>query len=437
MYGFLRKEVIMPVVAVIGAQWGDEGKGKIVDMLAEKATYVVRFSGGDNAGHTVVNPQGEFKLRLTPSGIFYKDTTSIIGNGVVVNPAVLNKEIDDLNSRGIDTSKLLISDRAHLIMPYHIVIEGLEEEALGGKAIGTTRKGIGPAFTDKVARTGIRAGDLLNKEVLREKLGTVLENKNKILTQIYKAEALSFDSIYTQYCQYADRWAPYICDTSVVLAEAITRNEPVLLEGAQGTLLDPDYGTYPYATSSSPMAAGACLGAGIPPNQLNHTLGVYKAYQTRVGAGPMPTELSDETGNTIRELAQEYGTVSGRPRRCGWFDAIAARLTARVNGFNSLAITRLDVLDKLPRLRICTGYKINGETINDFPSSIAMLMKCQPVYEDLPGWQKSTGKARVFNELPVKAQKYIKRLEELVGCPVSYISIGQRREETIVRKSVF
>ncbi|OGO00282.1 MAG: adenylosuccinate synthase [Chloroflexi bacterium RBG_13_51_52] len=427
----------MPVVAVIGAQWGDEGKGKIVDMLSEKAKYVVRFSGGDNAGHTVVNPHGEFKLRLTPSGIFYKETTSVIGNGVVVNPAVLNKEIDDLNARGIDTSRLLISDRAHLIMPYHIVIEGLEEEALGGKAIGTTRKGIGPAYADKVARTGIRAGDLLDKEVLRERLATALENKNKILTKIYGADALSFDDIYTQYCQYADRWAPCICDTSAVLAEAIARNEPVLLEGAQGTLLDPDYGTYPYTTSSSPMAAGACLGAGIAPNKLTHTLGVFKAYQTRVGAGPMPTELNDETGNAIRELAQEYGTVSGRPRRCGWFDAVAARLTARVNGFNSLAITRLDVLDKLPRLRICTGYKVDGQVIDNFPASTTTLVKCQPVYEDLPGWQKTTGKTRVFNDLPVKAQKYIKRLEELVGCPVSHISIGQRREETIVRKSVF
>jgi adenylosuccinate synthase len=257
----LFKEVKMPVVAVIGAQWGDEGKGKLVDMLSEKAKYVVRFSGGDNAGHTVVNPHGEFKLRLTPSGIFYKDTTSIIGIGVVINPDVLNKEIDDLNKRGIDTSRLLISDRAHLIMPYHIVIEGLEEKALGGKAIGTTRKGIGPAFADKVARTGIRAGDLLDKEVLKEKLTTALENKNKILTKIYGVEALSFNSIYAQYCQYADRWATNICDTSIVLNEAIARGEPVLLEGAQGTLLDPDFGTYPFTTSSSPLSAGACLGA--------------------------------------------------------------------------------------------------------------------------------------------------------------------------------
>jgi adenylosuccinate synthase len=427
----------MPVVAVIGAQWGDEGKGKLVDMLSEKAKYVVRFSGGDNAGHTVVNPHGVFKLRLTPSGIFYKETTSIIGNGVVINPAVLNKEIDDLNKRGIDTSRLLISDRAHLIMPYHIVIEGLEEKALGGKAIGTTRKGIGPAFADKVARTGIRAGDLLDKEVLKEKLATALQNKNNIFTQVYYVEALSFNTIYDQYCQYADRWAPNICDTSIVLNEAIARGEPVLLEGAQGTLLDPDFGTYPFATSSSPMSAGACLGAGIAPNKLTHILGVYKSYQTRVGAGPMPTELDDETGNKIREIAHEYGTVSGRPRRCGWFDAVAARMSARVNGFNSIAITRLDMLDTLPRVKICTDYKVNGKTVSDFPASIATLEKCQPVLEDMPGWQTSTAKTRVFSELPNRAKRYIKRLEELIGCPVSMISVGERREQTIVRRSLF
>ncbi|MBN1693034.1 MAG: adenylosuccinate synthase [Dehalococcoidales bacterium] len=427
----------MPVVAVIGAQWGDEGKGKLVDMLAEKAKYVVRFSGGDNAGHTVVNPHGVFKLRLTPSGIFYKETTSIIGNGVVINPAVLNKEIDDLNKRGIDTSRLLISDRAHLIMPYHIVIEGQEEKALGGKAIGTTRKGIGPAFADKVARTGIRAGDLLDKEVLKGKLATALEKKNNMFTQVYYVEALSFNTIYKQYCEYADRWAPNICDTSTVLNEAITRGEPVLLEGAQGTLLDPDFGTYPFTTSSSPMSAGACLGSGIAPNKLTHILGVYKSYQTRVGAGPMPTELNDETGNKIREIAHEYGTVSGRPRRCGWFDAVAARMSARVNGFNSIAITRLDMLDTLPRVKICTDYKIKGKTINDFPASITTLEKCQPVLEEMPGWQASTAKTRVFSELPNRAKKYIKRLEELIGCPVSMISVGERREQTIVRRSLF
>jgi adenylosuccinate synthase len=437
MYGFLRKEVDMPVVAVIGAQWGDEGKGKMVDMLSEKAKYVVRFSGGDNAGHTVVNPHGEFKLRLTPSGIFYPGVTSVIGNGVVVNPAVLNSEVDDLNARGVNTSRLFISDRAHLIMPYHILLDGLEEESRGGQAIGTMRKGIGPAFADKVARTGIRAGDLLDKETFRERLALVLEQKNKILTKVYGREPLSLEEIYREYCAYADRWVPNICDTTALLAEAIERDDAILLEGAQGVLLDPDFGTYPFATSSSPTAAGACLGAGVGPGTLGQVIGVFKAYQTRVGAGPMPTELQDETGDAIRELAHEYGTVSGRPRRCGWFDAVAARLSTRVNGFTSAALTRLDVLDNLPRLRICTGYKVNGDIIKDFPSSISALEKCQPVYEEISGWEKPTDSCRVFSELPVKAQKYIRKVESLLGLPVILVSVGQRREQTIVRKSVF
>jgi adenylosuccinate synthase len=426
----------MPVVAAIGAQWGDEGKGKIVDMLAEKARYVVRFSGGDNAGHTVVNPHGEFKLRLTPSGIFYKNTTSIIGNGVVINPAVLNDEVDTLNSRGIDTSRLLISDRAHLIMPYHIAIEGLEEKALGAKAIGTTLKGIGPAFADKVARAGIRAGDLLNKAVFRDRLATTLEAKNKVLTKVYGEKPLSLDEIYNQYCQYADRWAPYICDTSAILAAAIEKNEPILLEGAQGFLLDPDYGTYPFTTSSSPDAGGASLGSGIAPNKITHILGVFKAFQTRVGAGPMPTELNDATGELIRERGQEYGTTTGRARRCGWFDTVAARLSLRINGFNSIAITRLDVLDGMPELKICTAYKLDGKTIDYFPSSITALGKCEPVLEEIAGWDKPTGDVRRFKDLPPNAQRYIKRLEELLGLPVSLISVGKHREATIVRKAI-
>jgi adenylosuccinate synthase len=427
----------MPVAAVIGAQWGDEGKGKIVDMLAEKAKYVVRFSGGDNAGHTVVNPLGEFKLRLTPSGIFYPGTTSIIGNGVVINPAVLLSEIEELNSRKVDTSRLYISDRAHLIMPYHIFIEGMEEDALGGKAIGTTRKGIGPAYVDKVARTGIRAGDLLDKGVLRERISLALEYKNKIITKVFGKEPLSFDEIYSQYCEYADKLAPLICDTTVMLAAALDRNECILLEGAQGVLLDPDFGTYPYGTSSSPMAGGACLGSGLSPNQLNHTLGVFKAFQTRVGAGPMPTELDDEIGDAIREYGEEYGTVTHRPRRCGWFDAVAGRLSKRVNGFTSIAITRLDILDMLQRIRICTGYKVDGKIIEDFPASATVLEKCQPVYEELPGWEAPTGDIRIYKELPPKAQRYVKRLEELIGCPASLISVGKRREQTIVRRSIF
>ena len=427
----------MSVVAAIGGQWGDEGKGKVVDMLAAQARYVVRFSGGDNAGHTVVNPHGEFVLRLTPSGVFYPGTTSIIGNGVVLNPAVLNSEIDNLHSRGIDTSRLLISDRANLIMPYHIVFDGLEEEALGGKAIGTTRKGIGPAFADKVARNGIRAGDLLNKNTLREKLATTLESKNKILTKVYGKEPLSADEIYEQYCAYADRWASSICDTTSVITAAIERNEPVMLEGAQGFLLDPDFGTYPFATSSSPTVAGACLGSGIAPNLLTHALGIFKVYQTRVGAGPMPTELNNETGEAIRELAHEYGAVSQRPRRCGWFDAIAARFSIRINGFTSMAVTRLDVLDNMPQIKICTHYELDGKTVDYFPASILELERCQPIYEELPGWKSKTNDIRDFDKLPVNARKYLQRLEELLSCPVSLISVGKSREQTIVRQSIF
>jgi adenylosuccinate synthase len=426
----------MPVTAVIGAQWGDEGKGKIVDMLAEEARVVVRFSGGDNAGHTVVNPHGEFKLHLIPSGIFSPGATSIIGNGVVINPSVLIDEIDQLNKRGVDTSRLYISDRAHLIMPYHTLLDGLEEEARGGKAIGTTRKGIGPAYADKVARLGIRAGDLLDKEVLRERLSSVLDYKNTILTKVYSATPLSLDDVYRQYCQHAERLSSHIGDTTAMLAEALNRNEPVLLEGAQGALLDPDFGTYPYTTSSSPLAGGGCLGAGLGPGQLTHILGVFKAYCTRVGGGPMPTELKDKTGDAIRECGQEYGTTTGRPRRCGWFDAVAARLSTRINGFTSAAITRLDVLDAQPKLRICTGYKLGGKTIDNFPSSVTALERCQPVYEDLPGWETQIADVRQFEDLPAQAQRYVNRLEELIGCPASLISVGFRREQTIQRMKV-
>jgi len=427
----------MPVVAVIGGQWGDEAKGKIVDMLAEKAKYAVRYSGGDNAGHTVVNPYGEFKLKLMPCGVFYNDTTSIIGNGVVLNPDTLFKEIDELNERGIDTSRLFISDRTNIIMPYHILLDGLEEKSRGGKAIGTMHKGIGPAYTDKVTRTGIRAGDLLDKKEFLEKLTVVLEYKNTLITRVYNEEPLSLEEIYKQYGEYGERLTPYICDTTKILAEAVERDDAILLEGAQGFLLDPDFGTYPYATSSSPISAGACLGSGLSPNRLTHIIGVFKAYQTRVGAGPMPTELKDEIGNYIRELANEYGTVSGRPRRCGWFDVVAARFSNRINGFTSIALTRLDVLDRLPQLKICVGYKVNGKTIEDFPASIPVLEKCQPVYEEFSGWETSTSEIRKFEELPVKAQKYINRLEELIGCPASIISVGRNREDTIQTMPIF
>ena len=430
------EEEMMPVIAVIGGQWGDEGKGKVVDLLAQDARVIVRFSGGDNAGHTVINPYGEFRLHLVPSGIFSPHAFCIIGNGVVINPAALIDEVDQLILHSVDTSRLFISDRAHLIMPYHILLDGLEEESRGGKALGTTRKGIGPAFADKAARLGIRTGDLLDKEALLERLRSMLSYKNTILTKIYGASPLSLDDVYSQYCQYAERLAPHIQDTSIILEESLNKGETVLLEGAQGTLLDPDFGTYPYTTSSSPLAGGGCLGAGVGPTKINRILGVFKAYCTRVGSGPMPTELKDETGDLIRERAHEYGTTTGRPRRCGWFDAIAARFSTRINGFTGVAITRLDALDTLPRLKVCVGYRLNGQTIDYFPSNVAALEKCQPIYEELPGWQTPISHIRDYEQLPAEARQYVARLKELISCPVNLISVGAAREQTIVLKPV-
>jgi len=420
----------MPVIVIIGAQWGDEGKGKVVDMLAEKARFVVRFSGGDNAGHTVVNHLGEFALHIIPSGIFSPQATSIIGNGVAINPAVLIKEMDQLNRRGVDTSRLIISDRAHLIMPYHILLDGLEEKWRGGQAIGTTHKGIGPAFADKAARLGIRAGDLLDKEALRKRLRFILDYKNAILTKVYEGKPLSFDEVYRQYCQYGERLKTYIRDTTDILA-VLHQDELVLLEGAQGALLDPDFGTYPYTTSSSSLAGGASLGSGIACNNVTGILGVFKVYCTRVGSGPMPTELKDETGDLIRETGHEYGTTTGRPRRCGWFDAVAARFSSRINGFTRTALTRLDILDKFPTLKICVGYQLDGKTIDYFPASIAALERCQPIYEELPGWQTPITHVRQYRDLPLRARQYVKRLEKLTGCPIGLICVGPEREQTI------
>ena len=426
----------MPVIAVIGAQWGDEGKGKVVDLLAEKAGVVARFSGGDNAGHTVINPYGEFRLHLIPSGIFYPYTVAIIGNGVVINPAVLLDEIAQLNQCGVNTTRLFISDRAHLIMPYHILLDRLEEESRAGKAIGTTGKGIGPAFADKAARLGIRIGDLLDKETFLERLRFILDYKNTILTKIYGASPLSLDEVYAQYCQYGERLAARIRETDIMLEEALNRDELVILEGAQGTLLDPDFGTYPYTTSSSPLASSGCLGAGISPTRISRILGVFKAYCTRVGSGPMPTELADETGDLIRERGHEYGTTTGRPRRCGWFDTVVARLSTRINGFTGAAITRLDVLNALPRLKICVGYRLNGKSVDYFPSNITTLEKCQPIYEELEGWQAPISDIRQYEQLPAQARQYIARLEELISCPVNIISVGARREQTIHKMPV-
>ncbi len=426
----------MPVIAVIGAQWGDEGKGKVVDMLAEKADMVVRFSGGDNAGHTIVNHYGKFALQLVPSGIFNPETTCVIGNGVVINPTVLLKEISSLNERGIPTDNLIISDRANIIMPYHLTLEGYEEGARGKSAIGTTRKGIGPAFADKTARIGIRMGDLLEKEYFAERLKNLLEYKNKIITCVYNAEPLSYEEIYQQYCEYAEKLSPLIRETSLILDNAIKDGSQILLEGAQGTLLDPDFGTYPYATSSSPMAGGASIGAGIGPTRIDAVVGVYKGYITRVGAGPMPTRLDDDIGQILRERGKEYGTVSGRPRDCGWFDAVAARLTNRLNGFTGLAITKLDNLDTLPVIRICTAYKLDGETIDYFPGTLSTLERVKPIYEEMPGWQTDISGILDYDKLPEQAKKYIERLEEILSCPVNFISVGPERNQTIWKKPI-
>jgi adenylosuccinate synthase len=428
----------MPVIAVIGAQWGDEGKGKVVDLIAEKADVVVRFSGGDNAGHTVINKFGKFALHLIPSGIFSSSAISVIGNGTVINPKVLLQEIDTLTKRGVDASpsRLFISDRAHLIMPYHLMFDELEEKALGSKAIGTTHKGIGPVFSDKIARRGIRVGDLLDKQSFKEQLRVILEQKNLILTRIYGATPLSLEQVYREYVDYGERLAPYVHETTILLDEALEAGKLVLLEGAQGTLLDPDFGTYPYATSSSPIAGGASVGSGIGPTKMTGVLGVFKAYCTRVGGGPFPTELKDELGNQIRERAHEFGTTTGRPRRCGWFDGVAARFSQRVNGFTGMAITRFDILDIMPTIKVCTGYKVDGKIINFFPASIGLLAKCEPIYEEVPGWLTSTENVRNYNDLPAAAKNYVKRLEELAGCTANLICVGPAREQTIEKSPI-
>ncbi|MDY6918373.1 MAG: adenylosuccinate synthase [Chloroflexota bacterium] len=426
----------MPVVAVIGAQWGDEGKGKIVDLLAEKADMVVRFSGGNNAGHTVINPYGEFTLHLIPSGIFHSGAMCMIGNGVVIDPAVLLSEIQGLGDSGVSMDRLFVSDRANLIMPYHILLDGLEEEARGGSAIGTTRRGIGPCYTDKAARLGIRTGDLLDKDVFRERLESVLEVKNRIITRTYEAPPLSLEEVYSQYCRFGEQLAPFIRSTDLLVVEALERKQHVLLEGAQGTLLDIDFGTYPYVTSTSTFVGGASSGLGLAPTKIDRVIGVFKAYSTRVGSGPMPTELDDEMGEHIRQRAHEYGATTGRPRRCGWFDGVIGRLSARINGFSDFALTRLDILDAFPSLQVCTGYRLDGETLSSPPSNSALLARCRPIYEELPGWQTDTSESRRFDDLPERARAYVRRVEELVGCPASVISVGPRREQTIIVKDI-
>ena len=424
----------MPAIAIIGAQWGDEGKGKLVDLLAEKVQVVVRFSGGNNAGHTVVNRLGEFRMHLIPSGIFHPEVTCIIGNGVVLDPATFTGEIENLQKQGVNTSNLFVSDRAHLIMPYHIMLDGLEEESRGKGAIGTTRKGVGPAFTDKTSRMGIRVCDLLDRDSFHKRLSSVLEYENNILTKLYGAAPLSFNEIYNDYCRYGDTIAPYVRQTEVIIRNALERGELVLMEGAQGALLDLDYGTYPYVTSA--VSGAVSLGLGMSPALIKDVVGVFKAYITRVGGGAMPTELEDEQGEIIRERGHEYGTTTGRPRRCGWFDAVVSRYSREVNGFTSAAIMKFDILDTFSTIKICTAYEIEGTMYTEPPANSSLFERCQPVYEEMPGWQSNTTGIRSFDDLPPQAQAYVRRIEELIGCPVSIVSVGPDREQTIIVRPI-
>lgn len=426
----------MPAYAVIGGQWGDEGKGKVIDYLAGNVDYVVRYGGGNNAGHTVVNDQGTFQLHLVPSGICWPDVRVIIGNGVVVNPDVLQGELSMLSARGIDTTRLYVSERAHVIMPYHILLDNLEEEARGSGAIGTTGQGVGPAYMDKTARMGIRIGDLLDSSTLEAKLRRTLEFKNALITKIYNKDPLSLEDILAKCEEWAQWLKPHVQSTEKLIQDILAGNQRILLEGAQGTLLDLDHGSYPYVTSSSPSVGGACTGLGLNPQSISGVLGVFKAYSTRVGSGPMPSELHDDTAELLREKAQEYGTTTGRARRVGWFDAVAARYSRQINGFTGIVFTRLDILDGFPSVKICVGYKVGDEEIDYFPANIALQEQCLPMYEELPGWDTPTASSTKKDQLPLNALNYIKRVEDLVGCPVQIISTGPSREETILVEPV-
>lgn len=423
----------MSAFIVLGAQWGDEGKGKMTDYLAEEAEVVVRYQGGNNAGHTVEVEDKQYKLHLIPSGVLYDTKLNVIGNGVVVDPKALFTEIDYLEGVGVKVTpeKLVVSDRAHIIMPYHRVLDKLKEQARGKNDIGTTGKGIGPCYTDKFERCGIRVCDLLHKEVFEEKLRTNLEMKNPYITKVLGGEALNFDEILAEYLAFAERLRPYVQDTSVIVYDAIKANKKVLFEGAQGMLLDIDYGTYPYVTSSNTTAGGVSNGVGIGPTMITNAVGIAKAYTTRVGKGPFPTELNDEVGDWIREKGHEFGVTTGRARRCGWLDLVILKTTVRVCGLTSLAVTKIDTLAGLEKIKVCVGYKFNGKIIDYFPASLEDLAKCEPVYEEFEGWDDSVADARSYDQLPENAKKYLKRIEEITETRISIVSVGPRRDQTM------
>lgn len=428
----------MSTVVIVGTQWGDEGKGKIVDFLTEKADVVARYQGGNNAGHTVVIKNEKYILHLIPSGVLHKNKKCMIGNGVVIDPAALIEEMDGLKKRGININKnLLISKNAHVIMPYHVSIDKGNETKKGGKKIGTTGRGIGPSYTDKIARYGIRMMDLMSPEVFKEKLSANLSTANFLLENLYKTAPLSEKEIYRQYMKYAERLAPYIADTDLIINKEIAAGKKVLFEGAQGTLLDIDHGTYPFVTSSNTIAGGACTGLGVGPTKIKKVLGVVKAYTTRVGEGPFPTELKNALGEAIRQKGGEFGATTGRPRRCGWLDILILKHAIRINGLTGLAITKLDILDGFDRLKICVGYKYKGKRYAEFPKEIEVLNNCEPVYETVDGWKESTLGIKDFNRLPANAKKYIRTIEKMLGIKIHIISTGQKRDEIIVLKEQF
>ncbi|OBG03263.1 adenylosuccinate synthase [Mycolicibacter sinensis] len=427
----------MPAIVVIGAQWGDEGKGKATDLLGERVQWVVRYQGGNNAGHTVVLPTGEnFALHLIPSGVLTPHVTNIIGNGVVVNPGVLLDELAGLENRGVDTSRLLISADAHLLMPYHVAIDKVTERYMGSKKIGTTGRGIGPCYQDKIARIGIRVADVLDEESLAQKIEAALEFKNQVLVKIYNRKALEPQQVLEDLLTQAEGFKHRIADTALVLGAALDRGENVLLEGSQGTLLDVDHGTYPYVTSSNPTAGGAAVGSGVGPTRITTVLGILKAYTTRVGSGPFPTELFDAHGEYLSKTGGEVGVTTGRKRRCGWFDAVIARYATRVNGITDYFLTKLDVLSSLETVPVCVGYTVDGKRTDELPMTQEEFARAVPVYEELPGWWEDISGARTFEELPANARDYVSRLEEIAGAQVSCIGVGPGREQTIVRRDV-
>ncbi|GFO62932.1 adenylosuccinate synthase [Geomonas paludis] len=429
----------MANVVVIGAQWGDEGKGKVVDIYTEYADDVVRYQGGNNAGHTLVVGDEKVILHLIPSGILHEGKRCVIGNGVVLDPEVFIMEITRLKNNGYlkDDSMLLLSEALHIIMPYHKRIDIARERNSGAKKIGTTGRGIGPAYEDKIGRRGIRLMDLLDEKAFTRKVKEVLDEKNLILTQLLGDQPFTFEEIYNEYMVYAETLRKYAADTSLLLHKEIKAGKSLLFEGAQGTLLDVDHGTYPYVTSSSTCSGGACTGSGVSPREIHEVIGISKAYATRVGSGPFPTELLDETGEALRQAGREFGSTTGRPRRCGWFDALVARYAVRVNGLSGIAITKLDVLTGLDTIKVCTGYKYNDQVLDEIPASLEVMEQCTPIYEELPGWTEDITGAKSIAELPKNAQDYVKRVEALSGAPVVLVSVGPRRDETIVLRNPF